>query len=144
MPNIDKVLEVAQRVHSIRAQLKDAEAELASLVSAKPAAAPARRKPVRGASPGPSVSQRVINMVLDAGPVGVARRDLVAVLGKDADAAIHSALKAHQAAGRIKNDAGQWVATSAYVQALQAPESTTRETRPMRAQAPADAYLGAQ
>lgn len=143
MANIDKILEASQRVIHLRAQLKAAEEELAAYSPGKPAGRtqPARRKPVRGTSAGPSVSQRVLNMVLDAGPVGIARKDLVAVVGSSHEAAIHSALKAHQSHGRIKNDAGQWVATAAYVQQLQAVPSMAPQvdTRPLKAP---QAYVG--
>lgn len=138
MSNIDKIIEVSQRVVNLRTQLAAAEKELAAFTgpnSRLRAAAPTRRRPIpiRGrGTVGPSVSQRVLNMVVDAGRTGVARRDILAIIPNEA--AVHSALKAHQTAGRIENDKGQWLATAGYVNALQSvpAESTQRETRPMR------------
>jgi hypothetical protein len=153
MTNIDKILEASNRVINLRAQLKTAEEELASLAGPRAAAAtraaPARRKPIRGAGPGPTISQRVLNMVLDAGRVGIARRDILAVIPGH-EPAVDNALQAHRVAGRIVSDAGQWMATAGYVQQLQAVPSLPaeqRDTRPLRATRPTsldDAYLAGQ
>jgi hypothetical protein len=130
--NINQVLEAARHVEQARAALKEAEAQLANLTGAGPAPGrpqPARR-PVRGAST-PSISKRVLQMVLNSGRAGIARRDIIDVIGPSHEAAVHSALKLHQRAQRIQNDAGQWVATAEYVASLQLPGNAERQTRPI-------------
>lgn len=144
MSNINRILEVARRVESLRSQLKVAEEELAALAAGP--GRPARRAqrkgpPIRGTA-GPSISQRVLGIVANSGRTGVARRDILAVIGSEHEAAVHSALKAHSAAGRIENDSGQWMVTAAYVQQSQAPAQ--RDTRPMRAQPAPEAFMGTQ
>lgn len=125
MTNINKVMEAARRVEEARQSLKSAEDALAGLIQAGRPAQPARRA-VRGSS-GPSISQRVLGIIVDSGRTGVARRDILAVIGAKHEAAVHSALKAHSHAGRIDNDGGQWVASASYVAGLQGAD-----TRPLR------------
>jgi hypothetical protein len=123
MVNIDKALEAARRVEAARAALRLAEEEFAALAGAKPAN-PATRKPIRGrTSGGPSVSQRVLGLITQAGPAGIPRKDIVAVVGKDNETAVHSALKVHQGKGLVKNESGLWVATKKLVQQMQAPRT---------------------
>lgn len=121
MVNIDKALEAARRVETARAALKQAEEEFAAVAGGKVAPA---RKPIRGrTSGGPSVSQRVLGLITSAGPGGIARKDMVAVLGKDNEVAVHSALKVHQGKGLVRNEDGQWTATKKLVQQMQAPKT---------------------
>lgn len=120
MTNIDKALEAARRVERARAELAAAERELLSLTSGPPKPTPAKARPAEPAGK-PSVSQRVLRMVIDAGPGGVPRKDIVAVVGKARETAVHSALKQHQNKGRVANEDGRWVATAALVRELQSP-----------------------
>lgn len=132
MSNINQILEAARGVEKAREALKAAEEKLAAVTGAGRAARPAQRarKAIRGAG-GPSISQRVLGIVVNGGRTGVARRDILAVVGKEHEAAVHSALKTHSTAGRIDNDGGQWVASSTYVAGLQRSEAQ-EQTRPMR------------
>lgn len=141
MTNINKVMEAARRVENARQALKLAEEDLAALIGPSRAAKPAR-KPIRGVG-GPSISQRVLGLVVDSGRAGIARRDILGVIGHTHEAAVHSALKAHAAAGRIDNDGGQWVASAPYVATLQRP-SAEAQTRPLRMPPPSPYVEGQQ
>lgn len=140
MKNINQILEAARRVEAARQTLKNAEEDLAGLLG-EPRASKVARRPIRGVG-GPSISQRVLGIIVDSGRAGVARRDILAVIGAKHEAAVHSALKAHSHAGRIDNDGGQWVASASYVAGLQRP-STEAQTRPMR-MPPVNPYLEGQ
>ncbi len=52
------------------------------------------------------MSERVLNAIRGAGPTGISRRDLLAVI--PSPEAVHSALKVHSRAGRIYSDGGAW------------------------------------
>lgn len=130
--DINKHLEAARRVEQARQALATAEAEYAALLGQTPRSRPQPpRRAVRGSS-GPSVSQRVLGLVVDSGRTGIARRDILDVIGAAHEAAVHSALKAHAQQGRIRNDAGQWVAVDRDAQ-----------TRPLR-MPPPNPYTEAQ
>jgi hypothetical protein len=120
MPNIEKLLELSQRVLKLRSELNQAEAELASFTGRQGPAQPAGR----GTSP-PSVSQRVLNMVRDAGAEGIRRADILRII--DQESAVTSALKVHSSKGIIISRDGSWVAR----ENLPGPP-----TRPMRAVQP--------
>lgn len=113
MPDIEKQLKLAATITRLRSELAAAEAEFAGTVPSKP-----RQPGPRGKGPTPSISERVLHVIRDAGPVGVSRRDLLAVLPNPE--AVHSALKVHSRAGRIYSDGGVWMV-----------EAPTRPTRPI-------------
>lgn len=131
--DINKHLEAARRVEIARQALATAEAEYAALIGGQAPRSRSQppRRAVRGSS-GPSVSQRVLGLVVDSGRTGIARRDILDIIGAAHEAAVHSALKAHAQAGRIRNDAGQWVTVDRDAQ-----------TRPMR-MPPANPYAEPQ
>lgn len=110
MPNIEKQLQLAADIVRLRSELAAKEAEFAGM-TAKPKPGP------RGK--GPSISARVLNIIRQAGPNGVPRRDILAAIPQEE--AVHSALKAHSAAGRIHSEGGAWVF-----------DPPVRETRPIR------------
>lgn len=119
MLNIDKVLEAARRVEAARAELKAAEEAFAVVATGS---VPKPPTPQRVAKNGAgSISQRVLKMVVDSGPAGIARKDIVGALGKTKETAVHSALKQHQTKGRVANENGRWVATAALIKELQFP-----------------------
>lgn len=145
MPNIEDKLKLAARITQLRSELAAAEAQFAGTPTKKPAR-PSLRVNRRGRGVAVSVSQRVLTMVANAGREGIARRDILAVIPNEA--AVHSALKAHQTAGRIYHDGGQWCVTDLYVRESQGagvPEvsSTQRETKPMRV-VQQESFLGEQ
>lgn len=110
--NVEQQLAAAAKVIRLRQELAQAEAELTGTATSKP-----RQRSARG--DGPSVSERVLHLITEAGATGIARRDILAVI-KDADGAVHSALKAHSSSGRIYSRNGMWVLD---------PRRTTREMR---------------
>lgn len=123
--DIDKALAAAQRVERARAELKAAEEDFAALTQGKPISrARPGPKPKGKGSGGPSVSSRVLELVLNAGPGGIERKDIVKSLGKTREVAIHSALKVHQGKRRVENANGRWKPTASYVRQLQAPPTT--------------------
>lgn len=141
--NVDRAIELTNRVISLRSQLASAEAELHNFIAgkaAKPATrTPPKRGPIRGSN-APSVSQRVLAMITNSGRQGIASRDIVAVIPNKE--AVHSALQAHRTAGRIVNDGGQWCITAAYGEELSAPIAIPQvETKPLRHPAGGE-YLG--
>lgn len=112
MYNIEQLLAAASRILALRAQLAQAEAEF------------------RGEEPGtpPSTSQRVLHLVRDAGPEGVDRQAIRAIV-QGQDGAVTAALKAHSKAGRMQNKNNRWVA----IVPKAAPVAVVyEETRPMR------------
>lgn len=120
----EKALAAAERVMRARAELKAAEEEFAAIAGNGKSTGRARPapKPVKGkGSGGPSVSQRVLGLVLNAGPLGIARGDIVAVVGKKNEVAVHSALKVHSSKGRVENKNGRWMGTAKYIKQLQSP-----------------------
>lgn len=136
MSNNEKVLALSARILNLRNELKAAESELAGFTGrpAKPQMRTNNRKP-QGRGPGqsgPSISQRVLNMVKDAGRAGIASRDIIGIIQNKE--AVHSALQAHRTSGKIENDGGMWVVTQAYAEELSAPVAvpTQIETRPIR------------
>lgn len=141
--SIERQLQLATRILNLRNELKAAEAELAAFTGrAKPQMRTNTRKPAGKGQVGPSISQRVLNMIVDNGRTGIATRDIVAVIpNKDA---VHSALQAHRTAGRIINDAGQWCVSAKYAEELSAPKPVVQvETRPIRPHPAGGEYLGA-
>lgn len=123
--DIDKALAAAQRVERARAELKVAEDEFAALTQGKPISrARPSPKPKGKGSGGPSVSSRVLGLIQTAGPAGIPRADIISVVGKTNEVAVHSALKVHQNKGRVKNENGRWVLTAKFVKQLQAPPTT--------------------
>jgi hypothetical protein len=115
MPNIEDKLKLAARITALRAELAQLEADFAGPSIPKP------RVTGGPVGKGPSISQRVLHIVRDAGAVGVSRRDILATVGADHESAVHSALRTHSSAGRVHSDGGQWVLTAA-----------TRPTRELR------------
>jgi hypothetical protein len=112
MSNIEQQLEVATRILRLRAELAQAEAEFAGTAKAQKAAK----------ADVPSVSARVLNIIREAGPAGVTRRTILAIIPNTE--AVHSALKTHSHAKRIYSDGGSWIAK---------PEApTSRVTRELR------------
>ncbi len=103
MPNIEDKLKLADRIMTLRKELAEAEVAFAGPPIQKP------RRPGGPHGKGPSISQRVINIIRDAGPVGISRRDILSAIGPEHDSAVHSALRTHSASGRVRSDAGQWV-----------------------------------
>jgi hypothetical protein len=114
--SIEEKLKLAARITSLRAELLKLEAEFAGTTP--------KRRERRGK--GPSVSARVLNIIQEAGPAGITRRDILAVVPNDS--AVHSALKAHSAAQRIHSEGGAWVF-----------DPPGRPTRELRAVAPPEA-----
>lgn len=103
MRNIEQKLLLASRIVTLRAELAAAEAEFAGeevTKSARPANQP-------GA---PSVSQRVLHLVVNAGAEGLTRQDLRSIIVGQ-EGAVTAAIKAHATAGRIASINGRWVAT---------------------------------
>lgn len=138
----EKVIALSARIINLRNELKAAEAELSSFTSGRAQAKPQMRKPVpRGRGSGPSISERVLNMVKDAGRAGIATRQIVDIIQNRE--AVHSALQAHRTRGRIENDAGQWVVTQKYAEELSAPVAIPSiDTRPLRPHPAGGEYIG--
>lgn len=145
MSNNEKVLLLSARIINLRNELKAAEAELSSFMGGTTRAKPQMRTNTRpkpaGRGTGPSISQRVLNMVKDAGRAGIATRDIVSIIpNKDA---VHSALQAHRTSGKIENDGGVWVVTQKYAEELSAPVAIPQiDTRPLRPHPAGGEYLG--
>lgn len=126
--NNDRFFNLALEIAALRQQLAAKEAEWASMLPpVKTAPRPEKPSPrgsVRSRPGGPSISQRVLHLINDAGAAGLSRTDIVSVIGHPE--AVHSALKQHSAKKRIThNQAGNWVRLA-----------DQRETRPMRAVQP--------
>lgn len=94
--NIEQKLLLASRIVTLRAQLAAAEAEFAG-----------EAKPLQTA---PSVSHRVLQMIVNSGPDGLTRADVRSVIPTQ-EAAVTAAIKTHATAGRIASVNGRWVAT---------------------------------
>jgi hypothetical protein len=142
MSNNEKVLLLSARIINLRNELKAAEAELSSFMGGNASRAkPQMRSKPAGRGTGPSISQRVLNMVKDAGRAGIATRDIVSIIpNKDA---VHSALQAHRTSGKIENDGGVWVVTQKYAEELSAPVAIPQiDTRPLRPHPAGGEYLG--
>lgn len=122
MPNIEDRLQLAARIMTLRKELADLEARFAGTPTSKPTQ---RRSSPRGK--GPSVSERVLNVLREAGPGGLTRRDLLTIIPNES--AVHSALKAHSSAGRIENRDHSWVFLP-----------PGRPTRPLRAEPPPEDF----
>lgn len=144
MSNNEKVLLLSARILNLRNELKAAEAELSSFTSGRAQAKPQMRTNTRkpqGRGSGPSISQRVLNMVKDAGRAGIATRDIVSIIANRE--AVHSALQAHRTSGKIENDGGVWVVTQKYAEELSAPVAIpTIDTRPLRPHPAGGEYIG--
>lgn len=105
--SVEDKIELALKVVRLRHELKEAEAALAG-----------ESRPTQRQRTGPSIADRVLNLIREAGPAGLQRRDILAIIPNEG--AVHSALKAHQSAGRIHSAGGAWRA------------GTDRPTREMR------------
>lgn len=141
MSNNEKVLLLSARIINLRNELKAAEAELSSFMGGTTRSKPQMRSKPAGRGTGPSISQRVLNMIKDAGRTGIATRQMVDIL-KNREA-VHSALQAHRTAGRIQNDGGQWCVTDKYAEELSAPVAIPQiDTRPLRPHPAGGEYLG--
>jgi hypothetical protein len=114
MSNIEDKLKLAARITALRSELLRLETEFAGPPVSKPRAGGPHGK----GRAEPSIAARVLNVVREAGSIGISRRDILAVIPHDS--AVHSALKVHAAAGRIHSDSGQWV---------YGPVRSTRELR---------------
>lgn len=125
----NKVLAAAERVIRAKEELRRAEEDFAAVTSGSIARARPAPKPVKGPGNGggPSVSQRVLSLITNAGTTGIPRKDIVAVVGKQNETAVHSALKVHQGKGLVTNKDGQWTATKKLVQQIQQPKTAEAE-----------------
>lgn len=103
MPNIEQKLALATRITTLRAELAAAEREFAGEEATRPGR-PGNRPG------GPSVSQRVLHLIVNAGAEGLTRQDLRSVIVGQ-EGAVTAAVKAHATAGRIASVNGRWVAT---------------------------------
>ncbi len=112
--DIEAKLKLAERINTLRAELAAAEAEFAGVARSSPKGPTPKG---RGRPMGPSVSQRVLNLVQESGKGGIARKDIIGIVGKAHESAVHSALKVHQRAGRLQSDGGVWRAKSGAVRA---------------------------
>lgn len=129
MPNIEQKLQLAARITTLRAELAALEAEFAGSAPSKPRVV---RPPMGRGRAAPSVSERVLNMIREAGAPGITRRDILTVLPQSE--AVNSALKVHSRAGRIYSDGGFWKLDEAYAKG--------RTTAQMRAvEPPPDAVV---
>jgi len=109
--NMNRAMELVDRIRSLTEELERAKAELARMLGSQPARqAPAARAATREAGryfrPN-SISQQVLNLITTAGFGGIQRGEIQERLRAE-PGAIHSALKVHQKAGRIKNADGRW------------------------------------
>lgn len=109
MPNIEQKLQLAARITTLRAQLAALEAEFAGSAPSKPRAV---SQPSGKGRVAPSVSQRVLNLITEAGPAGLTRRDILTIVPQSE--AVNSALKVHSRAGRIYADGGYWKVDEAF------------------------------
>jgi hypothetical protein len=100
--NLEAKLQLALRIAALRTELAALEVEFAGGPVASPPKPRASAK-----TPGPSISERVLNVITEAGADGISRRDLLTVLPHGD--AVHSALKVHSRAGRIYSSGGKWV-----------------------------------
>lgn len=126
MPNIERQLQLAARIVTLRSELAALEAEFAGQPPSKQPVAQGPAGKGRGA---PSVSERVLNLIREAGAVGITRRDILTVLPQSE--AVNSALKIHSRAGRVYSDGGFWKMDDAYARG--------RTTQQMRAVVPEEA-----
>jgi hypothetical protein len=101
--NLEQKLQLALRIASLRTELAALEVEFAG----GPVGSPPKPRASAKASGGPSISERVLNVITEAGAEGISRRDLLIVLPHGD--AVHSALKVHSRAGRIYSSGGKWV-----------------------------------
>lgn len=127
--HLEQVITLSNEIQALRGVLAEKEAFLEALTGGKPAGASSRPAPAitgkgRG---GPSVSERVLQLVRDSGSTGIARGEVKRQIGGQ-DAAVDSAFKVHSQAARIFNKDGRWYA------AVYAPTPAPGQevTRPMR------------
>jgi hypothetical protein len=108
--NMNRAMELVDRIRSLTDELERAKAELARMLGQDVRRSAPTQTAVREAGryfkPG-SVSQQVLNLVTSAGMGGIERHELQERLRAE-PGAIHSALKVHQKAGRIRNADGRW------------------------------------